>query len=186
MELIDEQRLIASLKPGHVVHTLVKEHERILNFLDALEETNAAIQKMAAYDRARPEFKKLRRVAEHLVGAEPHHRREEEVLFPQLEMRGFRGPPQVMRMEHDELRKWKKEIMALAAKPGETGFGEFKARLNNAVQAVVLMLRDHIHKENNILYPMALQAISDEKTWGAMRAECDKIGYCCFTPGGKP
>jgi len=37
-------------------------------------------------------------------------------------------------------------------------------------------------EENNILYPMALEAIKEENVWQEMKSKCDKIGYCCFTP----
>lgn len=42
------------------------------------------LDEMESYDRHREEFKKL----EHLVEAESHHKREEEVLFPEVEKRG--------------------------------------------------------------------------------------------------
>ncbi|HLF85906.1 MAG TPA: hypothetical protein VI584_02375 [Nitrospiria bacterium] len=45
-----------------------------------------------------------------------------------------------------------------------------------------MTLRDHIFKENNILCPMALQVIPEKNSWDKMKAECDKIEYCCFTP----
>jgi len=44
-------------------------------------------------------------------------------------------------------------------------------------------LRQHIHKENHILYPMAIQAITEDSQWDKMKIKCDKIGYCCFCPG---
>jgi DUF438 domain-containing protein len=43
-------------------------------------------------------------------------------------------------------------------------------------------LRDHIFKENNVLYPAALEVIEDESVWTRLKQECDKIGYCCFKP----
>ena len=42
--------------------------------------------------------------------------------------------------------------------------------------------RDHIFKENNILYPTSLEVIQDADTWQKLKDACDKIGYCCFTP----
>lgn len=43
-------------------------------------------------------------------------------------------------------------------------------------------LREHILKENTILYPAAFKAINDPNTWVEIRRKCDEIGYCCFTP----
>ncbi len=37
-------------------------------------------------------------------------------------------------------------------------------------------------KENEILYPMALEVIKEKEIWQKMKVTADKIGYCCFTP----
>jgi len=43
-------------------------------------------------------------------------------------------------------------------------------------------LRQHIHKENHILYPMAIRTITEDSEWDKMKIKCDEIGYCCFCP----
>jgi len=60
-------------------------------------------------------------------------------------------------------------------------FNEFKKSLNSTSRFIVSSLRDHIFKENNILYPTALDVIKENKVWNKMKTECDKIGYCSFT-----
>ncbi len=184
MEMLGEQveELKAEVPPGHVVHTLVSEHENILEFLDLLEELNRAIQAMQSYDLDREEFETLRHVAAHLVETEAHHQREEEVLFPEMEKRGVTGPPEIMRMEHELLWPQKKELEELAESAGEMDFDEFQRRLDAAVEFIVPTLRDHIFKENNILYPAAVRVIEDEELWDEMKEQCDRVGYCCFTP----
>lgn len=184
MEMLSDElkQMKSKLQPGHVIHTMVSEHDMILGFLDQLETVNQNIQKMATYDSKQEEYKLLAHIAEHLVGAEPHHQREEEVLFPELEKRGVSGPPQVMRMEHQGLRRRKHELKELAESASQTDFIDFKKRLDSVAKFIILTLRDHIFKENNILYPTALQVIQENKSWDQMKIECDKIGYCCFTP----
>lgn len=174
-------KLKASLPPGHVIHTLLSEHEMILGFLDKLEDVTSEIQKMATYKNGAEEFDLLKHIAEHLNDAEAHHKREEDVLFVALEDKGLSGPPQVMRMEHVELRGYKKDLQTLANEP-PGNFDQFKKKLNTTANLITTMLRDHIFKENNILYPAALDVIPDEDVWAKLKAECDKIGYCCFTP----
>lgn len=185
MEMLGEELegMKADLEPAHVIRTMVSEHDSILRFLDELERANQAIQQMKSYDGARKEFGELRRLAEQLVGAEPHHQREEQVLFPELERRGVFGPPQVMRMEHEELRKRKHELKELAETVDKTEFGTFKTQLDAVAKFIVLTLRDHIFKENNILYPTALQVVEGADVWARMKSDCDRIGYCSFTPG---
>lgn len=185
MEMLSDElpRMKAGLKEGHVIHTLVSEHEMILAFLDKLDAVNKAIQSMNGYNAGEKEFGELKHIAEHLVEAEAHHKREEDVLFPAVEEKGVYGPPQVMRVEHEELRARKKKLKELAEGAGGGNFADFKKQLDTQAEFIVMTLRDHIFKENNILYPTALQVISDEKQWDEMKKACDKIGYCCFTPG---
>lgn len=184
MEMLGDEveRMKEELEPRHVIHTMVSEHEMILGFLDELEKANQTIQKMEGYNSEQEEFKKLMHIAEHLVGAEPHHQREEKVLFPEMERRGVFGPLQVMRMEHEDLRRRKEELKELAETVEKIDFDTFKRRLDTVAKFVTFTLRDHIFKENNILYPTALQVIHEDEVWRKMRLECDKIGYCCFTP----
>lgn len=184
LEVLGDQleAMRADLAPGHVVHTLVAEHDMILEFLRELDRVNAAIQELAAYDPAREEFGLLHHLAEHLVGAEKHHQREEDVLFPEVEARGVYGPPRIMRLEHDTLRPLKHELLELAEQVAELDFAEFQRRVNAAATVLVPTLTEHIWKENNILYPTALQVIADESEWARLKDECDAIGYCCFTP----
>lgn len=178
-------RMKASLPKGHVVATMVSEHEVILGFLDELDRVNRTIQGMSEYAPDAEEFARLSHIAAHLVETERHHQREEAVLFPELEKRGVHGPPTVMRAEHDELRPRKHALQELSERLNSAGFEdfrEFKRQLADLVGFIVPTLREHIAKENNILYPTALQVIADEAVWNRLKTACDEIGYCCFAP----
>ena len=172
----------ANLPVGHLIDTLQKEHEKILFFLDKLEALNQKIQKMEEYRAEDKEWQELKHITEHLIGAEPHHQREEQILFPELEKCGVFGPPQVMRQEHEELRKHKHELERLANEAGALDFNDLKKQLDANTQFLIFNLRDHIFKENNILYPTALEVITESEIWQEMKIAADKIGYCCFTP----
>lgn len=174
--------LKAALKPSHVLHTLIEEHNEILKFLDALESLNARIQKMASYEENTAIFNDLKHITELILEAERHHKREEDVLFPELEKLGITGPPRIMRMEHDELRKRKRILFELVSNVMATNFDDFKKQLQELSNYIVFNMRDHIFKENYILYPTAFEALTDEELWKNMKEKCDEIGYCCFTP----
>jgi DUF438 domain-containing protein len=184
MEILKDQveHTREKLPAGHVIDTLIREHDMILGFLEELEDTNRAIQKMDNYNTSAPEFDKLKHLADHLLGAEKHHQREEEVLFPEVEKRGLTGPPHIMKLEHEQLRDYKRELKELAELAKRVNFRDFKEGLDRISKVIVMTLRDHIFKENNILYPAALEMISEQQLWRQMRDLCDKIGYCCFTP----
>lgn len=170
------------LRPGHMLHTLIEEHDVILGFLDQLEALNKQIQGMDNYEQAADIISALNHTAEHVLGAEKHHQREEDVLFPALEALGISGPPRIMRLEHNQLRPRKKELVEITAHVQDMDFADFKKRVNELVNFIVFNMRDHIFKENYILYPSAFQAIKDQRQWENMKQRCDEIGYCCFTP----
>lgn len=184
MEMLGDEfeRMRNELEPGNVVHTMVLEHDEILDFLCRLEELDTLIQTWNELKKDSDEFKTLKSISEHLLAAESHHEREEEVLFPELEARGITGPPRIMRMEHNDLRKRKKALKHLVQSAEDYKLMEFKKQLHTIAAFLVPTLRDHIFKENNILYPTAVQTIKDESVWKRMKDESDKIGYCCFTP----
>ncbi len=100
-------------------------------------------------------------ITEHLVETERHHEREERVLFPELEKRGIEGPPAVMREEHEKLRPKKRRLLELAQSADDADFHAFQRELADLTETIVPMLRAHIFKENNDLYPLALQVIDD-------------------------
>ena len=91
-----------------------------------------------------------------------HHGKEEEILFQRMVERGFprqAGPLAVMCHEHELGRA---EVRALtgiagraeAVRPADAG--EFLAHADGYVP----LLRQHILKEDNVLYPLALQVLT--------------------------
>jgi len=114
-----------------VIYALLNETERA-----AREETDAGA---------------LRAVARMLHAAlEPHARIENEVLFTALEPAiGEAGPLACMRHEHTEIESALDE--ACRADDLET--------IQRSLRQVILVARDHFAKEENVLFPMARQAI---------------------------
>lgn len=86
-----------------------------------------------------------------------HHAKEEEHLFPALEERGVPregGPLGVMLTEHDEGRACIRAMKA-AIEPAFAGDPDSRKALVENALGYVALLRQHIFKENNILFPMA-------------------------------
>ena len=184
LELLEDQtyRMKMFLPPDHIVAILLGEHETILCFLDDLDFVNQSIQKMDGYKPYRNEFRRLLHIADQLVNAELHHQKEEELLFPQLEKHGLFGPPMVMRDEHTQIRRHKHRLFELANNVSKMDFDDFLTQLDEVVAFLMPMLRDHIFRENNIIYPTALELVDDEQVWTQLKEDCDRIGYCCFRP----
>jgi len=212
LELLNRRNAPArdSLPAGHVLDTLFKEHVEILSFLDKLDGLAGRLAAAETHDPACKDYELLGHLAEHLVAAEKHHQREEDVLFPELEKRGVDGPPRIMRLEHNQFQPRKHRLLELAEAAVRAGAGrhpmvpavrlpgapagagentmssaEFAAWRDEVVDLanyIVFHLRDHIFKEDNILYPTAQKVIDDPEVWADMKRRCDAIGYCCFSP----
>lgn len=171
-----------SLGAGHPVDTMIREHDVILGLLAELEQLSRRLHALSGYESGNPNFVALATVAESLIGAENHHLREEQGLFPLLERRGITGPPRIMRMEHDQLRARKHALRELAERvKAGMPYDQFLEVLTETASYLVLHLRDHIFKENNILYPTAKDTITDPAVWQELKRKCDLIGYCPFT-----
>ncbi|MEW6025807.1 MAG: DUF438 domain-containing protein [Planctomycetota bacterium] len=167
-------------EPGHPIHTMLEEHKMIMEYLNKLQELIKRFRESKSFDNMQHYLTMLAGVAHHLVEAEKHHQREEEVIFPALERYGITEPPEIMRLEHVELRKRKKSLHELAQNPPDN-YAEFLKRLEDAGEYLVRELAKHIFKEDNILYQAALKTIKPEE-WTEIKKKCDEIGYCCFTP----
>lgn len=183
MEVLSDEldKVKNNISDDHVIDTLLKEHEKIKEFLTVLEDINNELQLMSSKEE-NPKLIILQ-TATLILDAENHHLREENVLFPELEKRGITGPTRIMRMEHDELRQRKRTLKDAALNVDAMDFDAFKTIVDQAAKYIIFNLRDHIYKENHILYPTAIERIVGDEIWQDMKERCDKVGYCSFTPG---
>ncbi len=172
-----------SLPPWHPVYILMEEHRMQMEMAEKLREVAKRIAEATSFDKAGDAVEEARRIAEHLREAEKHYLREENVLFPYLEKHGVTQPPAIMWMEHDRIRETKRAIYAALDNPGD--FGEFAKAMMDHSLLLNEMFLSHFYKENNVLFPTALNLFSEEE-WRAVRMEFDDIGYCCFVPEAMP
>jgi hemerythrin-like domain-containing protein len=140
---------------------LRQEHQVILTVLDAAEREARAVMAGAPVDAGRLErfVDFIRTFADHC-----HHAKEEDLLFVRMGQRGFPaevGPIAVMLHEHEVGRALVKAVAdnATAAASGDAAARQTVAE---SLSSYATLLRNHIYKEDNILYPMADQAFTDE------------------------
>jgi hemerythrin-like domain-containing protein len=91
-----------------------------------------------------------------------HHGKEEDILFRRLLERGFTresGPLAVMFHEHEVGRRHVRVFTEIALRP-ETAVAADAGEFLDSASDYVPLLRQHIVKEDRILYPMALQVLT--------------------------
>lgn len=140
---------------------LMAEHELILQALDALE---ARLDRMG--DEPTPADREFfEKVVEFLRGFADkcHHGKEEDLLFKKMAARGFPtqgGPIAVMLSEHQAGRAFIRGIAEGAAGIGsDPRAGE---TIDRNARGYLDLLRNHIAKENQVLFPMADRTLSAE------------------------
>jgi len=145
---------------AHPVDVLIEEHRVIEGVLAALERHIAALdQEPFPYEFLSEAIDFFRSFADGC-----HHAKEEELLFPLLEQRGVpreHGPIGCMLKEHVQGRGY---VGAMRAQldDARAGSAEARAALRAAALNYIEMLRQHIYKEDNILFQMAIRALSPE------------------------
>lgn len=165
----------------HPVHTFMEEHKVILEALNKLGDAVIRLKERKNFDDVGGDIELFKEVSHHLVDAESHHQREEDILFPKLKNHDITEPVDIMKIDHDEFRQKKKTLYQFAHNWQDYSFQDYQNKVIELGQYLSRELESHIFKEDNILYQIALQVL-DEKEWGEVKRGCDKIGYCCFKP----
>ncbi|MBU0957566.1 MAG: hemerythrin domain-containing protein [Nanoarchaeota archaeon] len=147
---------------------LAKEHEFMLGKLNEFE---AIINQLPK----EPDLNRLKEVFRVIWDAEIHHEKEEKVFFKLLENDGKNLSVNIMKKEHRDMKK-AKEVLKEVIDDGE--IETIKSLLLFEGKFLIHKMRDHIMKEDEILYPAAMDLIQSED-WFKIREQFDKIGYCC-------
>jgi hemerythrin-like domain-containing protein len=139
---------------------LKQEHEVILGVLNSFDKEAKHIYETATVDHVRISkyLDFLRNFADKC-----HHLKEEDTLFPKMNERGMPsegGPIGVMLYEHEIGRKYLQNIDDLNNKTG-TDTATINSIVSN-IHGYYELLTGHIFKENNILFEMANNILTDE------------------------
>jgi hemerythrin-like domain-containing protein len=143
------------------IETLMNEHRLIERGIDALVAFVDEVRRKESDDRETlGQFVAF--IREFADGC--HHGKEENILFARMVEAGFPshgGPIAVMLMEHVEGRGYVQALGELQRQPTPWDASD-RQRLADAAYGYGNLLRQHIHKEDAILYPMAEQRLPPE------------------------
>jgi DUF438 domain-containing protein len=157
-----EHKTAPGLPAGHPVHTFMLENRAAEGILKEVE---------AVQDYVR-EKDKLLSILDRLGRIDTHYVRKENQLFPIIETKGITGPSKVMWALHDDIRGFLKDVRKRVAD------GKME---KVAIEALAKMVNDMIYKEEHILFPMALETLSEDE-WAKVRKGEDEIGFAWIKP----
>jgi DUF438 domain-containing protein len=161
--------------PGHPVQVFKQENRELEKLID--EKIIPDIEKLKA--SASPDV--IKSLAENFASLwqiDKHYSRKENLLFPYMEKYGITAPPKVMWGVDDEIRNAIKEVRGLLDKGG--GIENSGIIAVKALEAVS-RVREMIFKEENILFPMVLNTLTEDE-WQKIAIESGEIGYCLVEP----
>jgi uncharacterized protein len=173
-------KLRAELPQNHILQKVLAEHEMTQCFVSDLDDVNNKIQELSYASSVTMEIRKLGHIAKHLTELHQHSEREEHVIFPELNRRGYAGLLRGLDEQHSQIMEQRRKLKELVWHVDKMNFDDFKNKLKNFVEFLVVSMRMHIFIETNIIFPLALEVISDKKVWDRMKDICDEIGYCCY------
>ena len=141
---------------------LTEEHRVIERVLNSLER---ATNRLENGEAVRPEF--FLSAVDFIRGFADgcHHQKEEGVLFKHMEAQGIpvQGSPiGVMLSEHELGRQYTRELLS-AAQGMQSGEPKAHQQAILSGRSYVALLRQHIFKEDKILFPMADHVIPSDQ-----------------------
>lgn len=145
----------------NVTQVMVNEHTLILRMIALVEKNTELLEqgKFRNWQFYLDAVDFIRNYADRF-----HHAKEEDVLFVELIKNGMpekQSPIEAMHMEHDQGRAYVRAMEEAAQKALDGEAGQTKIITENA-QGYAALLRGHIEKENDILYPLAERVLPEE------------------------
>lgn len=170
---------LKTVEDGHPVDVFRQENKEIRKVTEAIFEL---IREIIRGDEqvAENHILKLRGLYNQLYDVDKHYQRKEYLLFPFLEKIGITGPPKVMWGKHDEIRELIKGSIEVLQMP-DISRDEFVATAEILLKLAAKITEDMIAKEEEILFPMSLDNLS-EQDWYEISRQSIEIGYCLYDP----
>lgn len=165
---------------GHPVDTFKKENKELAKNISTLNKFY--LKPSESKDLEQETFMiQLKGLFNNLMDVEKHYLRKENLLFPYLEKYNITGPPKVMWGKHDETRELLKAAIEGLNSQGDLNKDEIKILIDLVLKPASDAVSDMIMKEEEILFPMCMDKLTDEE-WYNISQESIDIGFCLYDP----
>lgn len=167
-----EEHSRPEIVPGHPVHTFLLENQEIAKLIEnSLKPHTQEFEKDDTSDIVYQLIEDLNL----LLDIDKHYSRKENLIFPYLERYGIHGPTNHMWRINDFIRDAIKN-----AKKMLSNYDGEKEEVMNALHFVIEEVLHMIYREENILFPMALENFTEDE-WVKIAHESDEIGFCLIS-----
>jgi uncharacterized protein len=163
-------------QPGHPIHTFILENKEIDKLLTLKLQVH--LNQFAETDSDEHVYLLLEDI-NMLLDIDKHYSRKENLVFPYLEKYGIFGPSTNMWRIDDYIRDSIK-----LAKLKLTNYSGDKEAVIEAVAFIISEVSGMIYREENILFPMALNNFTEDE-WVKIAHESDEIGFCLTEPAAE-
>jgi len=159
--------------PGHPVYTMKEENRAIEKYVE--ESVNPNLEKFRE-DDSKENINALIGDVNLLWDIDKHYSRKENLIFPYLEKYNITAPPKVMWGVDDEIRAMIRELKIMLS-----DYKGNKDEVYDKFKKTIHEIKEMIFKEENILFPMALDTLSEDE-WISIYNDSDEIGYALIEP----
>lgn len=167
------------ISPGHPVDVFFEENKAIRNVTGEARKALERVRNISD-DALHESLMEIQGLFNQLMDVDKHYKRKEYLVFPYLEKKGITGPPKVMWGKHDEIRTLLRgAVESIKACPPDRD--ELLAVADMMLLPALQSVDDMIGKEEEILFPMALDKLTEAEWYEVHRQTLD-IGYCLYDP----
>ncbi len=164
---------------GHPVDVLIQENRALKSVTDEASTFLSSLDKIEE-NKLKDAVLNLTGLFNQMIDVDKHYQRKEYLLFPYLEKIGVTGPPKVMWGKHDEIRELLNGSLEIL-KTEDITKNDLISSSELIFQPAVKGVAEMIIKEEEILFPMSVDALSDVD-WYEIQKQSLEIGYCLYDP----
>lgn len=164
---------------GHPVDVLIQENRALKSVTDEASTFLSSLDKIEE-NKLKDAVLNLTGLFNQMIDVDKHYQRKEYLLFPYLEKIGVTGPPKVMWGKHDEIRELLNGSLEIL-KTEDITKNDLISSSELIFQPAVKGVAEMIIKEEEILFPMSVDALSDAD-WYEIQKQSLEIGYCLYDP----
>ena len=167
------------IPPGHPVDIFHRENEALGEVITRLRQAIQQADEATSSTDPVEILVKIKSGFNELMDVDKHYQRKEHVLFSCLERHGITGPSKVMWAKDDDARALLKLLgRALSVLPD---LSNLKNDVVPPAERAMAAVSEMIHKEENILLPMALDTLTEDE-WAEIWAASPRYGWCLVEP----